>query len=164
MLKDRCKHNVFMLSNALIALHRHPDQFNALKRDPAKLPNSILECLRYDGSVQLTTRFASEETEVDGLRIPHNTHVFLALGAANRDPEKFENPDRFDIERELPRVIMFGGGIRHCLGYRLALLELEVVLDVLMSRLPDLEITGLDEPRWFPRSAVRGVERLDVKW
>jgi cytochrome P450 len=153
-----------MIGNALIALHRHPDQFDALKSNRAKLPNAILECLRYDGSVQLTTRFASEETEVDGIRIPRNTHVFLALGAANRDPGKFENPDRFDIERELPRVITFGGGIRHCLGYRLALLELEVALDVLMSRLPDLDITGLDEPRWFPRSAVRGVERLDVRW
>jgi cytochrome P450 len=141
MLKDRCKHNVFMLGNALIALHRHPDQFNALKRDPAKLPNSILECLRYDVSVQLTTHFVSEETEIDGIRMPRNTHIFLSLGAANRDPEKFSDPERFDIERELPRVVRFGGGIRHCLGYWLALLGLEVALEVLMSRLPGLEVS-----------------------
>jgi cytochrome P450 len=96
--------------------------------------------------------------------MPRNTHVFLSLGAANRDPEKFSDPERFDIERELPRVVTFGGGIRHCLGYWLALLEQEVALEVLMSRLPGLEVTGLDEVRWFPRSAVRGVERLTVRW
>jgi cytochrome P450 len=153
-----------MIGNALIALQRHPGQLDAIKNDRAKLPNAILECLRYDGSVQITTRFTREDTEVDGVRIPRNSHVFISLGAANRDPAKFENPDRFDIERELPRVITFGGGIRHCLGYRLALLELEVALDVLLSRLPDLKITHLDKLRWFPRGAVRGVEQLAVSW
>jgi cytochrome P450 len=153
-----------MIGNALIALQRHPHQFNALKNDPAKLPNAILECLRYDGSVQLTARMARADTEIHGIRIPRDTHVFMALGAANRDPEKFANPDRLDIERELPRPMTFGAGIHHCLGYRLALLELEVALGVLLSRLPNLTLTGLDELRWLPSSAIRGVEQLFVRW
>jgi cytochrome P450 len=148
----------------LIALQRHPQQFDALRDNPTKLPNVILECLRYDGSVQLTARMARADTEIDGIRIPRDTHIFMALGAANRDPGKFANPDQLDIERELPRPLTFGAGIHHCLGYRLALLELEVALGVLLSRLPDLTLTGLDELRWLPSSAIRGVEQLNVRW
>jgi cytochrome P450 len=153
-----------MIGNALIALQRHPRQFDALKSNPTKLPNAILECLRYDGSVQLTARMARADTEIDGIRIPRDTHVFMALGAANRDPDKFANPDQLDIERESPRPLTFGAGIHHCLGYRLALLELEVALGVLLSRLPSLALTGLDDLNWLPTSAIRGVEQLIVRW
>ncbi|QYD72457.1 cytochrome P450 [Paraburkholderia edwinii] len=153
-----------MIGNTLIALQRHPQQFDALKSDPAKLPNAILECLRYDGSVQLTARMARADTEINGIRIPRDTHVFMALGAANRDPDKFYKPDQLDIERESPRPLTFGAGIHHCLGYRLALLELEVALGVLLSRLPSLALTGLEDLRWLPTSAIRGVEQLIVRW
>jgi cytochrome P450 len=107
---------------------------------------------------------ARADTEINGIRIPRDTHVFMALGAANRDPDKFYKPDQLDIERESPRPLTFGAGIHHCLGYRLALLKLEVALGVLLSRLPSLALTGLEDLRWLPTSAIRGVEQLIVRW
>jgi cytochrome P450 len=153
-----------MIGNALVALQRHPEQFDALKRDLARLPNAVSELLRYDGSVHLTARTAAEDMEVNGVTVPRNTHVYLSLAAANRDPKKFDKPDRLDIERVLPRVMTFGGGIHHCLGYRLALLELETALGVLLSRLPGLTLAGLDDLHWLPRGTLRGVEKLTAHW
>jgi cytochrome P450 len=153
-----------MIGNALIALQRHPQQFDALKQDMTKLPNAILECLRYDGSAQSSGRTASEDMEIAGIAVPKNTIVYLSLGAANRDPAKFDRPDQLDIDRELTRVITFGGGVHHCLGYRLAMLELETALGVLLARLPRLTISGLDNLQWNGRSSLRGVESLTAHW
>jgi cytochrome P450 len=153
-----------MIGNALIALQLHPQQFDALKRDMTKLPNAVLESLRYNASAHLATRTASEDREIEGIAIPRNTIVYLSLGAANRDPAKFDNPDRFEIDREPARAISFGGGIHHCLGYRLALLELETALGVLLTRLPGLTVSGLDALRWLPTANVRGVEELTAHW
>ncbi|CAB3759880.1 cytochrome P450 [Paraburkholderia humisilvae] len=153
-----------MIGNALIALQRHPQQFDALKRDLTRLPNAIMECLRFDGSVQLAGRTASEDTEIAGIEVPRDTLIYLSLGAANRDPARFDHPDQLDIGRELPRVITFGGGVHHCLGYRLALLELETALGVLLARLPDLAIDGVDDLRWNGRTSLRGVASLSAHW
>ncbi|CAB3760082.1 cytochrome P450 [Paraburkholderia solisilvae] len=153
-----------MIGNALIALQRHPQQFDALKQDMTKLPNAILECLRYDGSAQASGRTASEDMEIAGIAVPKNTIVYLSLGAANRDPAKFDRPDQLDIDRELTRVITFGGGVHHCLGYRLAMLELETALGVLLTRLPRLTLSGLDNLQWNGRSSLRGVESLTAHW
>ncbi|MFC0400838.1 cytochrome P450 [Paraburkholderia rhizosphaerae] len=153
-----------MIGNALIALQRHPQQFDALKQDLTKLPNAIMECLRFDGAVQLAGRTASEDTEIAGIEVPRNTLIYLSLGAANRDPAKFDHPDRLDIGRDLPRVITFGGGVHHCLGYRLALLELETALGALLSRLPGLVIDGIDRLRWNGRTSLRGAASLSAHW
>jgi cytochrome P450 len=153
-----------MIGNALIALQRHPQQFDALRQNMTKLPNAIMECLRYEGSSQLSGRTASEDMEIAGVPVARNSIVYLSLGAANRDPAKFDRPDRLDIDRELPRVLTFGGGVHHCLGYRLALLELETALGALLTRLPRLTVDGLDNLHWNGRSSLRGVETLQVHW
>ncbi|MDQ7978010.1 cytochrome P450 [Paraburkholderia sp. SARCC-3016] len=153
-----------MIGNALIALQRHPQQFDALRRDMTKLPNAIIECLRYEGSAQLSGRTASEDMEISGIPVPRDSIVYLSLGAANRDPAKFERPDQLDIDREVPRVLTFGGGVHHCLGYRLAVLELETALGALLTRLPNLTVDGLDDLHWNGRSNLRGVETLHVRW
>jgi cytochrome P450 len=151
-----------MIGNALISLHRHPDQLDKLRAHPDLLPRAVSECMRYDSSVQLVTRMALEETEVDGATLPKGAIVFLLLGAANRDPAHFEKPDKLVIERpeSTSRSIMFGGGIHYCLGARLATLELETALGTLLTRLPNLRLTNIDDLQWHPRNTLRGVTSL----
>ncbi|AEG71676.1 cytochrome P450 [Ralstonia solanacearum] len=153
-----------MIGNALIALHRNPQQLDLLRRDPSRMPNAVLECLRYDGSVQVTIRAAMEDVEVEGEVVPRGTTVFLMLGAANRDPDQFTEPDRLDIGRQDGRLQTFGAGIHHCLGYRLALIELETALSALFTRLPDLRLTNLDQLGWNQRGNLRGVNALMAAW
>ncbi|RDU95140.1 cytochrome P450 [Trinickia dinghuensis] len=153
-----------MIGNALVALHRNPEQLDLLKRDSRLIPNAVLECLRYDGSVQMTMRTAIEDIEVDGEVVPRGTMVFLMLGAANRDPDQFAEPDRLDIERKQGRPQTFGAGIHHCLGNRLALLEMEAAIGVLLERLPHLRLTHLDRLDWNKRGNLRGVTALTAAW
>jgi cytochrome P450 len=153
-----------MIGNALIALHRNPQQLDLLKRHPEKMPNAVLECTRYDGSVQMTMRTAMEDVEVEGETVPRGTMVFLMLGAANRDPDQFDEPDRLDIERQQGRAQTFGAGIHHCLGYRLALIELESALGALLERLPNLRLPELNRLNWNQRGNLRGVTALAAVW
>ncbi|WP_213776709.1 cytochrome P450 [Caballeronia sp. dw_276] len=150
-----------MLGNALIALHRQPGQLALLKRDPSLLTKAVSECLRFDSSVQMIVRTALEDVEVEGVSIARGTIVFMMVGSANRDPGQFSNPDQLDIERALQgKLLSFAAGIHHCLGARLATLELEIGLGTLVSRLPDLRITNLDALQWRQRNTLRGVESL----
>ncbi|SOE94234.1 hypothetical protein SAMN05414139_07048 [Burkholderia sp. D7] len=150
-----------MLGNALIALHRHPEQLALLKGDTSLLPKAVGECLRFDSSVQMIVRTAFEDLEAAGHPIARGTIVFMMVGSANRDPDQFEKPDELDIGRPvLGRLLSFGAGIHHCLGARLATLELETGLGALVSRLPDLRITNLDTLQWRQRNTLRGVESL----
>ena len=150
-----------MLGNALIALHRHPEQLALLKGDASLLPKAVGECLRFDSSVQMIVRTAFEDLEAAGHSIARGTMVFMMVGSANRDPDQFEKPDELDIGRPvLGRLLSFGAGIHHCLGARLATLELETGLGTLISRLPDLRITNLDTLQWRQRNTLRGVESL----
>lgn len=153
-----------MIGNALIALHHHPEQLAKIIADVSLVPGMIAECLRYDGSVQLGARAALEDMEIEGTPIARGDMIFAFLGAANRDPDKFEQPDQLIIERTDTRHLTFGGGIHHCLGARLATIELEVALDTLFRRLPDMQITNLDKLRWHQRNALRGVESLSAIW
>jgi cytochrome P450 len=153
-----------MIGNILLALHRNPQQLERLKGDHSRIPKAVLECLRYDGSVQMAARSALEDVDMGGTQIARGTVVFLSLGAANRDPAKFTEPDRLDIARNEGRVLTFGAGIHHCLGYRLALIELETALQVLLERLPQLRLTGLDTLSWNRRGNLRGVDSLMAQW
>jgi cytochrome P450 len=151
-----------MIGNSLVALHRHPDQLDLLKKRPELLPKAIAECMRYDSSVQFLTRVALEDTEVNGIKLPKGALVFMLLGAANRDPEHFQDPDKLLIERpeNSSRMIMFGGGIHYCLGARLATLEIQIALGTLLARVPELSLLNTQDLRWYPRNTLRGVESL----
>jgi cytochrome P450 len=150
-----------MLGNALIALHRHPEQLMRLRRDPSLMPAAVSECLRYDSSVQVIGRVALEDVQLGNQSLPRATVIVVMLGAANRDPSQFQRPDELDIGRNAQsRLLSFGSGIHYCLGARLALLELEVGLGTLLSRMPTLRLTGLDALKWQQRNALRGVESL----
>jgi cytochrome P450 len=150
-----------MLGNTLIALHRQPEQLALLQRNPSLVSRAVAECLRFDSSVQMIVRTALEEVEVEGVALASGTMVFMMLGSANRDPGHFSEPDQLNIERSLQgKLLSFAAGIHHCLGARLATLELETGLGTLVSRLPDLRITNLDALQWRQRNTLRGVESL----
>lgn len=152
-----------MFCNALLALHDHPQELACLKQNHALIPDAIQECLRYDSSVQMLYRTTLEEIEVAGQLIPPGTRFFLSLGAANHDPLVFTSPERVNIRRHEGRCLAFGGGIHHCMGYRLALAEMEVALQVLLTRLPVMRPVTAGVRRNH-RANLRGVSVLPVEW
>ncbi|KQQ80228.1 cytochrome [Xanthomonas sp. Leaf131] len=153
-----------MICNALIALHRHPQQLHLLQETPNLMPNAVLECLRYDSSVQIATRTALQDFEIDGVAVRQGTMLYLMLGAANHDTLQFTDPQVLDIRRQQGRALSFGGGIHHCLGNRLALIEMEAALATLLARLPALHLEQLDALRWNDRANLRGVDALFASW
>jgi cytochrome P450 len=155
---------VNLMGNGLLALWRNRDQLEALKADPELWPNAIEEFLRYDSSVQLTGRTAFEDVEVAGEIVREGEEVLALLGAANRDPDIYEDPDRLDIRRENIRPLSFGGGIHFCLGAQLARIEAAEALPILLERLPRLELTEVERPSWKHTITLRGLVELPAKW
>ncbi|WP_109477326.1 cytochrome P450 [Paraburkholderia sp. C35] len=150
-----------MLGNALIALHRHPAQWERLRGDLSLVSKAVAECARYDTAVQMVVRTAFDDIDVGGQTLPRGSIVFMLLGSANRDPERFDAPDTLDIGREPSgHLLTFGAGIHYCLGARLAMMELEIALHALLTRLPQLRLTNLDTLQWRRRNNLRGVEKL----
>jgi cytochrome P450 len=155
---------VNLIGNGLLALHRHPDQLQALKEHPALTANAVEELLRYDSSVQVTARTALEDVTVSGVEIGKGEPVLCLLGAANRDPSVYRDPDKLDIARENVRPMSFGGGIHFCLGAQLARIEAEIAIANLLRRLPDLILDNAAEPDWRPAFVLRGLNRLPAHW
>ena len=146
------------IANGVLALIRHPGECARLRADPALLPSAVEEILRFDPPVQRSQRFALEPVELGGVSIPRGALVVPVLGAANRDPEAFPDPDRFDVGRDARAQVGFGGGIHVCLGAWLARLEVRIALEALLRALPRLELAD-DRLEWR-EGAARGVRRL----
>src|SRR5215510_878523 len=155
---------VNLIGNGLLALHRHPDQWERLKADPSLIPNAVEELLRYDSSVQLTARVTNSEVEIGGVTLAAQESIITLLGAANRDPAQYPDPDRLDVGREHIRPMSFGGGIHHCLGAQLARLEAELVFTALIERLPNITLPEKDAPAWRRSFTLRGLSRLPAVW
>lgn len=155
---------VNLIGNALLALLRHPDQWNMLREDATLIPNAVEEILRYESPVQAVGRTAMEPVELSGATVPAHTAVVSFVGAANRDPEMFENPNRFDITRKDLRPLSFGGGIHFCLGAQLARIEAAVVLETLARRLPNLRLEQPETPKWRASFTLRGLTELPITW
>lgn len=156
---------VNLIGNALLALHRNPDQLELLKSNLSLMPNAIEEFLRYDSSVQLTYHVAMEDVEIGGVKIPQGDNVTCLLGSANHDPAVYpDHPDRLDITRPNVRPLSFGGGIHFCLGAQLARLEAEVALTTLLRRIPNLRIDDVENPKWRPTFVLRGLKELPASW
>ncbi|MGZ8216530.1 cytochrome P450 [Methylomagnum sp.] len=155
-----------MLGNTLLGLFRHPEQLALLHADPALLPQAINEALRYDTSVQIAARTALEDMDIAGTPIQRGDMVYISLGAANRDPAVFPDPDAFLIQRpeSSRKPLSFGGGAHYCLGARLARIELETALAVLFGKLPGLRLADVEKPRWRPTLTIRGLETLRAVW
>jgi cytochrome P450 len=155
---------VNLIGNGLLALHRNPNQLALLREDPSLTPNAIEELLRYDSSVQGTGRTALEDVEVGGTVIRKGEAVLCLLGAANRDPAVYPEPDRLDITRGNIRPLSFGGGIHFCLGAQLARIEGEIAIASLLRRLPNLAIDNPEHPNWRQSFVLRGLMELPASW
>ncbi len=153
-----------LIGNGLLALHRQPDQWERLKADPSLIPNAIEELLRFDSSVQMTGRVAIADVELGDVTIPAGENIITLLGAANRDPAQYADPDKLDVGRPNVRPMSFGGGIHHCLGAQLARLEGELVFTALVERFPNLELPEKDRPQWKHNFTLRGLTRLPAVW
>ncbi|HEY7488680.1 MAG TPA: cytochrome P450 [Streptosporangiaceae bacterium] len=150
-----------MISNGVLSLLRHPRQLESLRADPSLLGAAAEEMLRYESPVQIAARVAHRDRELCGLDLRKGDPVILMLGAANRDPGVYADPDRFDVVRSGPPHLAFGHGAHFCLGAALARTEMEVVLARLLDRYPTLRLA--DEPiDWQPTLDFRGPTRLPV--
>ena len=118
--------------------------------------------MRFDSPVQADFRRVLEDCEVSGFPLRRRDNIVLLLGAANRDPDVFENPDGLDIDRRRGRHLSFGGGIHHCLGAPLARLEGRIVLEMLIDRFKSMRLLG-DRPRFRQGIVLRGLESLTVR-
>jgi cytochrome P450 len=150
-----------LIGNGLVALLQNPNQLQALRDDPSMISLAILELLRYDSPVQLTSRHASEDLEIGDKHIGAGQEVFLCLGAANRDPEQFTEPDRLNLRRQENRHLAFGQGIHYCLGAPLARLEAEIAFNTLLRRLQHMRLETTELVR--SQSLVfRGIRSLPI--
>lgn len=155
---------VNLIGNSVHALSTHPDQRTRLATEPDLAPAAVEELIRFCGPVETATmRWAYEDVEIGGVTIPRGNPVTPALYAANRDPRKFDEPDRLDLGRSPNQHIGFGFGIHHCLGAPLARLEATTAFRHLYGRYPELAVTVDDHEITWPESMfLRGPEALPV--
>ncbi|WP_418959905.1 cytochrome P450 family protein [Streptomyces tritici] len=157
---------VNLIATAVRALLTHPEQLAAFRAEPALLDGVVEETLRWDGPVETATyRFSREALTLGGTEIPAYEPVLVSLASGDRDPERFADPDRFDVRRDPRGHLAFGHGIHYCLGAPLARLEAGIALRSLLDRFPRLALDA--EPgewEWLPGVLIRGVRRLPVRW
>ena len=153
------------LSNALLCLLPRRDDWAALGNDPSLIPNALEEVLRYESPQTSWRRVTNVDTDIEGVKIPAGTQVFLSLAAANHQPELFENPTNFDISRKnAKKHIAFGHGIHFCLGARLARLEGEIAIEALSKRFPDLRLVEDQALEYSANITFRGPSKLHITW
>ncbi|WP_026426069.1 cytochrome P450 [Actinokineospora inagensis] len=152
---------VNLIGNAVRALLLHPEQWTAFKADPALAPAVVQETLRYDTPVQQYRRIAHVDVELGDAIVPAGAELAICAGAANRDPEVYPRPERFDIGREAgPETLSFSAGIHFCLGAALARIEAEIALAAVAERLPDLRPVG--QVRRRDSFIIRGMLQFPV--
>jgi cytochrome P450 len=150
------------LGIALYALLEHPDQLAAVRADPALLKQAVLESTRWHSDA-LFPRKVLRDTELHGTPLPKGAHLHVCIGAANRDPARWENPDAFDIHRPYERSVAFGAGVHSCLGQHVARQEIVAALGALFARFPKLRWDpARPKPRMTGSMAQRGLGELHV--
>jgi cytochrome P450 len=159
----RLRNDCHLIGNAVNALVDHPDQWETLCADPATMAaRAVEETLRFDPPVQRTGRFALQPLRLDGTDVHKGQFVTTLIGAANRDPEAYTDPDRFDITREHSADhLAFSSGIHYCIGQPLARLEATIALRALAERAPRLRRAGPTRRR--NSNTIRGPIRLPVR-
>jgi cytochrome P450 len=150
-----------LIASGLLTLLRNPGQMERLRQTPGLIGAAVEECLRYESPLQKIGRWSRESIRVGDRTIPADTYVVALIGAANRDPARFADPERFDIERPDGGHIACGAGAHFCLGAQLARLEAQVALSTVLRKLPRLALTA-GEPAWRRYTAFRSLESLSV--
>jgi cytochrome P450 len=158
-----------LIGNGLLALLQNPGEMQKLIDDPALMGTAVEELLRYHSPIQITARIATEDLEIGGKQIAKGQFISTYLGAANRDPEYFSEPDRLDVTREENRHLAFAFGPHFCLGAALARLEGQTAIGAVLRRMPDLRLEPpfageekLEAFPWRPNPIFHGLERLPV--
>ncbi|MET4719068.1 cytochrome P450 [Bradyrhizobium japonicum] len=149
------------IGNTLLALATHPDEYRKLHQRPELARNAFEEGLRYDSPVQTFFRTTSREVETSGGVIPAHRKVLLFMASANRDPARWDNADRFEVERSATGHVGFGAGIHACVGQMIARLEGELIFGELARRVKTIELTA--EPRRRLNNSLRGLESMPVR-
>lgn len=157
---------VGLIGNAVLNLLAYPDQLERVREDPSLIPAAIEEVLRYEGPVERTLiRWAATGVELGGRSIKQGELVIAIVNAADRDPERFPDPDTLDVGRVDTRHLAFGRGSHYCLGAPLARPEAEIALETLFRRLPGLRLAvPREELAWRPTPGFRRVVALPVAW
>jgi len=152
---------VNLIANAVVALLAHPEQLAALRADPSGWENAVEEVLRYDSPVQVTLRTARRDVDIAGVHVAQARPVLVILAGANRDPDVFDEPHRFDITRPNAREhLSFSAGAHFCVGAALARLEAQIVLRAVLDRTS--RIDAVDVGPWLPSILVRRREHLEL--
>ena len=152
-----------LIGNGVLAFLRHPAELAKLRARPELAADAVEECLRYDGPSGALARVVAAAHEMGGRQLKAGERVYAWMNAANRDPRRFSNPDRFDIARPDNRHLTFGHGAHFCLGAPLARLEAQIAFPRLFERLQGLELTT-DKFEWMDSLILRGVKKLPVRF
>jgi cytochrome P450 len=153
---------VHLIAGGMLSLLRHPGELERLRADPSLIRPGVEELVRHAAPVQLTGRIPMRDTEIGGRTILRGQQLVALIGAANRDPEQFPEPDRLDLTRQPNRHVGFGGGIHHCLGAALARAEAQVAIGALVGRSSSIELL-VEEPEWRQTITLRGPASLPVR-
>jgi cytochrome P450 len=152
-----------LIGNGLLTLLRHPDQLEKLRADYTLIPSAVEELLRYESPSQHTARLAPEDVELRGKMIRKRQAVIAVMGAANRDPERFPDPDQLDICRQDNRHVAFAWASHYCFGAPLARIEGQVAFEAVLRRMPNLRLDG-SPLKWRENLGLRGLVALPVKF
>lgn len=150
-----------LIANGLLALLENPSQMQLLKDNPLLITTAVEEFLRYDSPVQRQARIAVTDIEIDGKKISQGERVFLVIGAANRDPEQFLDPDKLDITRSENPHLAFGKGTHFCLGASLGRLETQIAIKTIIQRLSCLRL-NTEQIEWHENPSLRGMKSMPV--
>ncbi|MEA5506770.1 cytochrome P450 [Halotia wernerae UHCC 0503] len=154
---------VNLIGNGVTSLLRHPDQLAKLRQNPSLIQSAVEEFLRYESPLQISGRTAIEDIKIGGKLIKKGPPVFLILGAANRDPAQFHNPDQLDITRTDNNHFAFGDGIHYCMGSALARTQGQIAINALVQKLPNLQLQT-NKLEWRENVFLRGLKTLPVSF
>jgi cytochrome P450 len=153
-----------LIGNGLLTLLRNPAEMERLRADPTLIPSAVEELLRYESPSQHTARLAPDDVELGGKQIRKRQAVIAVMGAGNRDPERFPDPDRLDLARKDNRHLAFGWAAHFCFGAALARLEGQIAFSTILRRLPELKLDESVPLVWRHNLGLRGLTALHVRF
>jgi 4-methoxybenzoate monooxygenase (O-demethylating) len=152
---------VHALGNALLCFAENPGEWQKLRQDPSKVRQAFDEVMRFETAFQCYFRTTTRETELAGTAIGSQDKIYISIAAANRDPRRWEEPERFDISRKTAGHVGFGTGIHGCVGQMIARMEIEALLTAMLERVASIELAG--KPERLMHNTLRAVSKLPVR-